>query len=119
MIERDKRGSTFGFVQDTKWIKILNALRSKKKSNDKKYKIANKYVYPNGIIGKTSDNEQLELVPGSNNTLARGLRKFVNSRKLFDILNGKSMDIPQWVGDQFVNSLKRVRRQRYQHIAKI
>ena len=109
---RKSIGTTFGFNQDDeKWMKLWKKLGSKKLSTTSKYKLATKYLYPNGIIGR-SKNEETEIVNGTYNRLAEQIKDIISSRLLFDLIVGDAdREAPSWTGKQFIDKTKQWRYQ--------
>ena len=50
-------------------IRLLKKLNSNKYSAAKKYKMATKELYPNGIIGKTANDKKVQFVKGGNESV--------------------------------------------------
>ena len=103
MKRRENVGAFFGYNHSERMKKILDALGSDNKSQQKKYTIADRFIYPNGIVGKSSDQKELEVVAGGEeNMLASKMQKLVNSKHLFQIIDGNvSVAIPEWIGQSF------------------
>ena len=106
LAERKSVGAGFGFDENEKWMRILEALNSESTSSEQKYRIASEQIYPNGLVGKQS-GEAMELVRGGLSRTAAQIRELVDSRRLFNVLVGEgAQEPPAWTGQQFVESAK-------------
>ena len=108
LFRRSSIGALFGFSQK-RYMKLWKALSLSRKSSEEKYKIATKWLYPNGIVGR-NPGQTMEIVKGGNSTLAHQIRQIVQSRLLFDLIVGDGDgEAPKWSGKQFVSVTQKLR----------
>ena len=105
--QRKEAGVSFGFKHGKKVMLLLKNLNSDMISSADKNALAEKELYPNGIVGR-ANGQAMSVLLGYTNGIAAEVRWFTDSGQIFDVLTKNSqLAPPLWTGKQFRDAMKR------------